>query len=82
MLVTFLKIDINSKNSIDMNYSQIIKKVGMSKEVEKKSITDYFEKMPKDERKLEFQLKQNKLGRWNVGTQAGIYKYDSKNSFN
>ena len=48
----------------------------MTKEAEKKTITDYFQNMEKDERQVEFQLKQFKLGRWNVGMQKGVYTYD------
>ena len=32
--------------------------------------------MERDERKLEDQMKQLRIGRWNVGLQKGIFKYD------
>ena len=59
------------------NYLQITNKVSLSKEAEKKSITDYFANMERDERKLEDQMKKLRIGRWNIGLQKGIFKYDA-----
>lgn len=77
LLIVLLEIERINKKTIDMNYSQITKKVSLSKENEKKTITDYFENMERDERKLEDQMKKLRIGRWNIGLQKGIFKYDA-----
>ena len=77
LLIALLEIERINKKTIDMNYSQITKKVSLSKENEKKTITDYFENMERDERKLEDQMKKLRIGRWNIGLQKGIFKYDA-----
>jgi len=49
-----------------------------SKEKEKDGITDYLGKMSVEERKLDDELKANKLGRWGKGLQKGLHSYDAK----
>ena len=39
-------------------------------------ITDYLRNMERDERQAEDEMKNLKLGRWNVGLRAGLVKYD------
>ena len=77
LLIVLLEMERINKKTIDMNYLQITKKVSVSKETEKKTITDYFENMERDERKLEDQMKKLRIGRWNIGLQKGIFKYDA-----
>lgn len=76
LLLTFIKIEMSNKKSVDFLYSQIARNVKKSKEKEKKEITDFFENMEKEERQIEFSLKKFKMGRWNAGLQKGIFKYD------
>lgn len=80
LLLTFLNIEKENKTSIDLSYKQIMQKVGKSKEKEKKGIIEYLEKMAIDERKVEDALKNYRIGRWNVGEQKGLTKYD-KNTY-
>jgi hypothetical protein len=77
LIITFLNIEKKNKNMIDYPYSKISKRVKRTKQEEKKSITDFFENMTRDERHIEDMLKKYKMGRWNLGTQKGIFKYDS-----
>jgi hypothetical protein len=76
LLYTFLNIEMKNKKVLDRSYNEISRKVRRSKEEEKKTITDYLENMEKDERKVEDMIKNFKLGRWNVGTQKGVFMYD------
>ena len=76
LLYTFLEIDQTNKKTIDRSYPDISKKVQRTKEEEKKTITDSLGNMEKDVRQVEVMLKNYKLGRWNLGTQKGIFMYD------
>jgi hypothetical protein len=80
LLYTFLNIEIANKKVLDRSYNEISRRVRRSKQEEKKTITDYLENMEKDERKVEDMIKNFKLGRWNVGTQKGVFMYD-KNTY-
>jgi hypothetical protein len=76
LLYAFLNIEMKNKKVLDRSYNEISRKVRRSKEEEKKTITDYLENMEKDARKVEDMIKNFKLGRWNVGTQKGVFMYD------
>ncbi len=76
LLVAFLEIDQDNKNSIDLTYNKISEKMNRSKQTEKKMITDFFRDMESDERQVKFLEKTYKMGRWNVGMQKGLVQYD------
>lgn len=76
LLVAFLSIEEEAKNSINKSYKTVSERVVRSKLEEKKTITDYFKNMSGDERKVENTLKILKMGRWNVGLQKGVFQYD------
>jgi len=76
LLVAFLKIDLDNKNSIDLTYNKISEKMNRSKQTEKKMITDFFRDMESEERKVRFLEKTYKMGRWNVGMQKGLVQYE------
>lgn len=78
LLTTFLTIGQQNKKTIDKKYEDISKMVGITKLQEKKAITDFLQNMEDEERKVEYLLKQNKMGRWNLGTQRGVFEYDKK----
>ena len=61
-----------------MSYEDIMKKVGRSKMKEKRSFIEYLGKMTIEERRVEDELKRNKLGLWNRGQQRGLVQYDDK----
>lgn len=77
LLLAYLDIEIKSKKNLDIPYSKINRRVNRSKEQEKKSITDFFKEMHKDERGIEMMLKKYKMGRWDLGNQKGIFQYDA-----
>ena len=61
---------------MDFSYEQIMQKVGRSKEKEKQNIIKYLGDMSIEERGVENMFKNYRLGRWNVGQQAGLIRYD------
>jgi len=76
LLLAFIRMEQKNKKSLDYSYEQITKRVIQSREEEKKKITDFLEKMEKDERAVEKMLKKYKIGRWNAGMQKGLFQYD------
>jgi hypothetical protein len=80
LIESFLEIEIENKSVINYTYEEIIKRVNRSKQREKLSIIEYLGNMSKEERKVEELFKMYKLGRWNVGNQAGLVSYD-KNTY-
>jgi hypothetical protein len=76
LLVNFLQVFMQTKKSTNMTYEDIRFKTQRKRDKEKKQITDAFEKMERDERKVEDMLKQFKIGRWNVGMQKSLFKYN------
>jgi hypothetical protein len=75
MLLAFINIE-KENLPIFLSYTEISKKIGLSKKQEKKRITDYLGSLNEDERKIEDQFKQYKMGRWNAGLQKGLVYYD------
>ena len=76
MLLAFLDMDEQNKKILDVSYEQLEKRITRSKMNEKKIITDSFRDMESDQRKAEVIMKDLKLGRWNIGLQSGLFKYD------
>ena len=74
---TVLTFDIEHKREMNLSYKILSERVYISKQEEKKTITDYFKNITdNDELKLAKLYKKYKMGRWNVGEQKGVYKYD------
>ena len=67
---------MKNKKALNFNYDELLDSYRKEALVEKKSITDRFKNMQKDERNTELLLKKYKMGRWNLGEQKGIYQYD------
>jgi len=78
LLITYLNIEKKNKTIVETPYNDISRKNKRTKEQEKKSITDFFENMDKDERNIENMLKKYKMERWNVGLQKGVFIYDKQ----
>jgi hypothetical protein len=76
LLCSFLNIEQINKKKVDLSYDQIMQKVGRSKEKEKQNIIKYLGDMSIEERGVENMFKNYRLGRWNVGQQAGLIRYD------
>jgi nucleoid DNA-binding protein len=78
LLLCFLNVEEDNKDAIDYTYEQIMQKVKRDKDVEKKGIIERLGNMSVEERRVENDLKNYRIGRWNVGEQKGLYKYDKK----
>jgi len=76
MVTAFLLAETKIRNVFDMDYDTIMEKTERLKYGDKKRITDYLAKMTTDERRVEMNLKKNKLGRWDVGLKSSLFKYD------
>ena len=68
--------DIANKNEINYSYDDVIRKVNLAKEREKKGFVDYLGNMSIENRKAEDLMKKYRLGKWNVGQQSGLFKYN------
>jgi len=78
LLVMMLNHDIDTKAATNLSYDDIRFKTQRKRDKEKAQITGAFERMERDERKVEDMLKQFKIGRWNVGQQKGLFTYSSE----
>jgi hypothetical protein len=76
LLLAYLNIDRANKETLDYSYEQIRTRTRRLRDAEKRSITAALENMSKDDRKTEDELKKYKIGRWNVGQQTGLFRYD------
>jgi hypothetical protein len=77
-LVHILQQEMASKRAVNMGYDDIVFKTQRKREKEKNQITSAFEQMGRTGRKVEDMLKQYKIGRWNIGTQKGLFTYSSE----
>ena len=75
-VVALIQHNMTNKQSFDVNYNSIQKRITKSKLKEKKLITDFLKNMDDDERRVEDTKKMLKLGRWNVGLRKGLVDYD------
>jgi len=78
LLLCFLNVEHENKDVLDYTYEQIIQKVKRDKDIEKKGIIEQLGNMSIEARKVENDLKNYRIGRWNVGEQKGLYQYDKK----
>jgi len=77
LLITFLDIE-NANKSIVLSYSEISKKIRKSKSKEKEKLVKDLGDIDNDDRAIEKMFMKYKIGRWNVGLQKGLVKYDPK----
>lgn len=76
LIVEMMKVEMRTKNMFNLSYSEIEKKIYKTKEDEKREITDYLGGMDDEERAVENMMKKFKLGRWGVGLDKSLFKYD------
>lgn len=76
LLLSYLDIEHKNNIVVHMSYDDIMKKMSRSKMKEKRSFIEYLGKMTIEERRVEDQLKKNKIGIWNRGQQKGLVQYD------
>jgi len=73
-----LEVERDNKQVVDMSYEELRKKQDETEKREKKRITDRLKEMEMYERRVENQMKDLKLGNWNVGQQKGLFQYDKE----
>jgi len=77
LLMSFFHMEMENKE-LAISYDEISKRIRKEKNVEKQKIVQYLGEMSKDERAIEDQFKKYKMGRWNVGMQKGLFRYDKQ----
>lgn len=70
-----MEIICQHKKNIDYNKDSIMDKILISKEKEKKDITDYLKGLTDEEREVENIFKNQKLEKWSKGLQKGLTQY-------
>jgi hypothetical protein len=75
LLISYLNIMSNHKNTIDLSYDRIMDLVFKTKEKEKDTFTDRLQAKSDEERNVDTILKINKLGVWSKGLQKGLTSY-------
>ena len=73
LLLIIFRTDMNNKKMINFSYKDLADRFHKDSLAEKKTITDKFKKMDKNERNVEMELKKYKLGDWFVD--ESVYKY-------
>lgn len=76
-----LEVERDNKEVADNTYDQLRQKQDETEKREKKRITDGLKELDIYQRRVEIQMKDLKLGNWNVGQQKGLFQYD-KETFN
>ena len=79
LLVAYITMMMNSKDTIDMSYDSVMDRVFKLKESEKYTFTDRLQNLTEEERAVDTILKANKLGVWSKGLTKGIKEYDPEN---
>jgi hypothetical protein len=74
-LYVIMEIICTHKKNIDYNKDSIMDKILISKEREKKDITDYLKGLTDEEREVENIFKNQKLEKWSKGLQKGLTQY-------
>ena len=76
LLIAFVDILHNQKDTIDISYEVIQDRVFKLREKEKDMVTDRLKNMTDELRDADTILKINKLGKYSVGMQKGLTMYD------
>lgn len=79
MIAIFLQIMNDDKMNVDLSYETVMDAVFKSKEREKDTFTDRLKDMTDETRKVDTELKRNKLGAWSKGLQKGLTIYTAEN---
>ena len=76
LLIAFVDILHNQKDTVDISYEVIQDRVFKLREKEKDMVTDRLKNMTDELRDADTILKINKLGKYSVGMQKGLTMYD------
>ena len=79
LLVSYITMMMDSKDTINLSYETIMDRVFKLKETEKYTFTDRLKNLSEEEREVDTILKINKLGVWSKGLNKGIKEYDPEN---
>ena len=75
LITVYCDLLSESFKTVNLDKTSIYEKVLFSKEKEKDEITLYLKELTEEERKIENELKKNKLGKWNKGITKGVVEY-------
>ena len=78
LLITYIGMMNEHKNIINVSYTDLMDKLLKSKNFEKNQITDRLKLKTDEERKVDNNLKINKLGDWGKGLEKGLRIYDKE----
>jgi hypothetical protein len=78
LLIAFVDILNNQKDTVDISYEEIQDRVFKLREKEKDMVTDRLKNMTDELRDADTILKINKLGKYSVGMQKGLTMYDKE----
>ena len=79
-MIVFLNMYKNNKRNLDYSYEDINKKMLTNRTKEKERIIKDLTNMKPENRRVDMLHKKHALGKWNVGIQKGIFKYDKATS--
>jgi len=79
LILCYLNIMSDHKNTIDFSYGRIMDLVFKTREKEKDTFTDRLKDKTDEERNVDTLLKINKLGEWSKGLQKGLTSYVKEN---
>ena len=76
ILQTFIKISKRHKDLLNISNKEIKDNILKAKEREKSKITKRLGDLSKEEREVENIMKNQRLGRWNLGQTRALFEYD------
>ena len=79
LLVAYIKVMNNVKDTINISYDKVMDRVFKLREKEKDTFTDRLRDLTDEAREVDTILKINKLGTWNKGLTKGLKEYDPEN---
>ena len=75
LIETYIQILTKQKSTIDINSTDLMKRVLRAKEKEKDEITTFLKDLTDEQREIENLFKNSKLGRWSKGQVKGVVEY-------
>ena len=76
LMVAYLLMFQNNKDTINKNNEKIKEKVLKSREREKNKMTRQLGELTPQEREIENLLKNHRLGKWSIGLTRALFEYD------
>jgi hypothetical protein len=76
LMWTYVTLDRDLYQIVGQRYPTIIQTFQALRDAEKRRVVNHFRDMTAEERRVEYQLKEHRLGYWNVDVQRGVVAYD------